>query len=102
MRETSRDLETSLREVVSRGERGEKEREQLLARIEALNVANEKQVGACQVSSSVSTVSSQVVAGARLEEEKTAAEERLHSCQLQLHKLEKQVEEGYLTAQFGT
>ena len=98
MRETSRDLETSLREVVSRGERGEKEREQLVARIEALNVANEKQVGACQVSYSGSTVSSQVVAGARLEEEKTAAEERLHSCQLQLHKLEKQVEEGYLTA----
>ena len=42
--ETSRvrDLETSLREVVSRGERGEKERELLLARIEALNVANKK------------------------------------------------------------
>ena len=48
MRETSRDLETSLREVVSRGERGEKEREQLLARIEALNLANEKQVGAAR------------------------------------------------------
>ena len=44
MTETSRvrDLETSLREVVSRGERGEKERELLLARIEALNVANKK------------------------------------------------------------
>ena len=76
IRDSSRDLETSLREVMSRSERGEKEREELYIKLESLQVSND----------------AQIAAGSKLEEEKAAAEEKLVNCQLQLQKLERQVE----------
>ena len=76
IRDSSRDLETSLREVMSRSERGEREREELYSKLESLRLSND----------------AQVAAGAKLEEEKAVAEEKLVSCQLQLQKLERQVE----------
>merc|ERR1719266_1903176 len=76
LRDSSRDLETSLREVMSRSERSEREREELYSKLESLKLSND----------------AQVTAGAKLEEEKTLAEEKLVSCQLQLQKLERQLE----------
>ena len=73
IRDSSRDLETSLREVMSRSER---EREELYTKLESLKLSNDAQVSA----------------GAKLEEEKAVAEEKLASCQLQLQRLERQVE----------
>ena len=61
---------------MSRSERGEKEREELYIKLESLQVSND----------------AQIAAGSKLEEEKAAAEEKLVNCQLQLQKLERQVE----------
>ena len=61
---------------MSRSERSEREREELYSKLESLKMSND----------------AQVAAGAKLEEEKTLAEEKLVSCQLQLQKLERQLE----------
>ena len=61
---------------MSRSERSEREREDLYSKLECLKMSND----------------AQVAAGAKLEEEKTLAEEKLVSCQLQLQKLERQLE----------
>ena len=76
--DTSMDIDTvrnKIRDLVTRLERAEKEKDELYGRVEMLKLANENLV----------------LNTGRLEEEREGAEDKLRSCQLQLQKLESKV-----------
>ena len=68
-------VRNKIRDIVAKLEKVEKEKDELMGRIEMLKLANENLV----------------LNSGRLEEEKETAEDRLRSCQLQLQKLEAKV-----------